>query len=266
MHLLRCLPVLFLLAACAEPEVTLEQLCEQHPAMCNDLVSDGHCVAERAEVIPLRIAEQKLSSDANKYALLMGFDRYVKCMELVKGIQHIKLKEKTTDRVDSYMIALNEMLRLSEQTVQSDLPGLLYYHWSYNRSKPHMERFLQAAKAGKINTPELKLGLARIYTFQTEDEALAIQTIYEALALYPAGAKINPDIYTSLTTLFFKQKKPAMSYHWALVATKAGVKRIGFEVIEKQAKKLKVDLTGIEEIAKQTLEGIQDGKFVPPTL
>ncbi len=261
-RLLSSLPLLVLLSACGEKELNITQVCQEKPGLCADLVEDGHCRVERSETILARFGEQKLPSDANKYRLLLDFEKYSKCMELAKGIEHVKLKEKTTARVDSYMVSLNEIKRLTDETVTSDYPGLLYYHWSRHQSRPHLEKFEQAAKAGQLNTPDLKFALARYYI--EKDKSLAITTMLDALKLYKAGEVVDTDIYTSLTTLYFKQNKLPESYHWALVAQAAGVERIEFDMIVKSAKDNALDKGKIETLADETVAGLELGQFKPP--
>jgi hypothetical protein len=261
-RLLSSLPLLVLLSACGEKELNITQVCQEKPGLCTDLIEDGHCRVERSETILARFGEQKLPSDANKYRLLLDFEKYSKCMELAKGIEHIKLKEKTTARVDSYMVSLNEIKRLTDETVTSDYPGLLYYHWSRHQSRPHLEKFEQAAQAGQLNTPDLKFALARYYI--ERDKSLAITTMLDALKLYKAGEVVDTDIYTSLTTLYFKQNKLPESYHWALVAQAAGVERIEFDMILKSAKDNALDKDKIETLADETVAGLEVGQFKPP--
>ncbi|WP_430455786.1 DUF2989 domain-containing protein [Rheinheimera sp.] len=261
-RLLSSLPLLVLLSACGEKELNITQVCQEKPGLCTDLIEDGHCRVERSETILARFGEQKLPSDANKYRLLLDFEKYSKCMELAKGIEHIKLKEKTTARVDSYMVSLNEIKRLTDETVTSDYPGLLYYHWSRHQSRPHLEKFEQAAQAGQLNTPDLKFALARYYI--ERDKSLAITTMLDALKLYKAGEVVDTDIYTSLTTLYFKQNKLPESYHWALVAQAAGVERIEFDMILKSAKDNALDKDKIETLADETVAGLEAGQFKPP--
>ncbi len=261
-RLLSSLPLFVLLSACGEKELNITQVCQEKPGLCADLVEDGHCRVERSETILARFGEQKLPSDANKYRLLLDFEKYSKCMELAKGIEHVKLKEKTTARVDSYMVSLNEIKRLTDETVTSDYPGLLYYHWSRHQSRPHLEKFEQVAKAGQLNTPDLKFALARYYI--EKDKNLAISTMLDALKLYKAGEVVDTDIYTSLTTLYFKQNKLPESYHWALVAQAAGVERIEFDMIVKSAKDNALDKSKIETLADETVAGLELGQFKPP--
>jgi len=252
------------LTACGEKELGITEVCKSKPELCADLYEDGHCRLERSELILQRFAERKMPSDVNKYRLLLKLERYSKCMDLVKGIEHIKLKEKTTARVNSFMSAEADIAKLIKETASSDYPGLLYFHWSRLQSREHLERFEQAAKEGKLDTPDLKFALARYYI--DRDRKLALTTMFEALKLYKAGDEVDTDIYTSLTSLYFKLGQLPQSYHWAYLAKEAGVERVELETIIKAAKDKKLDTSKIENIADATLDSIESGRFAIPVL
>jgi len=264
MRKLSLLVLVLLVTACGEKELNITEVCRDKPELCADLYVDGHCRLERSELILHRFAERKMPSDVNKYRLLLKLERYSKCMELVKGIEHIKLKEKTTARVNSYMAAEAEIEKLIRETTTSDYPGLLYYHWSRLQSRDHLARFEQAAKAGKLDTPDLKFALARYYI--EKDRKLAIKTMFDALKLYKANDQVDTDIYTSLTTIYFKLGQLPQSYHWAYIAKEAGVDRVQLDTIIIAAKDNKLDIDKIEEVAEATIDAIAAGQFKPPVL
>lgn len=264
MRKLSLLPLVLILAACGEKELSITEVCRDKPELCADLYEDGHCRLERSELILNRFAERKMPSDVNKYRLLLKLERYSKCMDLVKGIEHIKLKEKTTARVNSFLAAEAEIDKLVKETASSDYPGLLYFHWSRLQSRDHLQRFEQAAKAGKLDTPDLKFALARYYI--EKDRKLAINTMYDALKLYKEGDQVDVDIYTSLTTVYFKLGQLAQSYHWALLAKAAGVERVELDTIIQAAKDKQLDIDKIETVADLTIDSIEAGQFQPPVL
>lgn len=251
------------LAGCKE-ELTVTQICSDKPGLCSDLNEDSHCNIQRREVIFERYEEAKLPSDINKFKLLIGFEKYSKCIELAAGIEHIKLKEKTTSRVNGYLTSLEQIKRLTDETVSSSDPNLLYYHWSRQQSESHLQKFLAAEQAKQLETPQLQLALASYYI--KRDLAKTIQILHHALTLSPAGSKIDPEIYTILTTIYYKQGNYPMSFHWALVAENAGVERIEFALIRKELKQQQLDLQRIEQAAENTLVALELGKFVEPEL
>lgn len=257
-------PLLLSLVACGEQELTVNQACEEKPGICSDLNDDSHCKLERRHVIIGRYDELKMPSDKNKYKLLIDFEKYSKCIELASGIEHIKLKEKKTTRVNGYLTSLKEIKRLNDETVSSLDPNLLHYHWSRNQSESHLKKFLQAERNKALETPELQVALASYYMKRNPQKTIDI--LHHALSLYPADAEIDPEIYTALTTIYYKQKKYPQSYHWALLAENAGVQRIEFKHIKAELAQQKIDTDNIEDIADTTITSIQSGQFKAPAL
>lgn len=255
---------LVLLAGCGAEQKTVAQICKDNPAICTDLNEDSHCNVQRAEVIFDRAAEAKLPSDKNKYKLLISFEKYSKCIELASGIEHIKLKEKTTSRVNGFLTSLKEIKRLTEETVSSDDPNLLQYHWSRHQSQSHLEKFLVAEKDKRLETPELQIALASYY--MKRDVKKTIDILHHALSLYPADAAIDPEIYTALTTIHYTQRNYQLSLLWALIAEEAGIERIEFARIKTELKELKIDADPIEALADDTLESIKLGQFKAPQI
>lgn len=257
-------PLLFTLVACGEQELTVNQVCEEKPGICSDLNDDSHCKMERRDVIIGRYEEQKMPSDKNKYKLLIGFEKYSKCIELASGIEHIKLKEKKTTRVNGFLTSLSEIKRLNDETITSDEPRLLHYHWSRNQSETHLQKFLQAEQNKQLETPELQVALASYYMKRNPQKTIDI--LHHALSLYKPEATIDPEIYTALTTIYYQQKKYPLSYHWALLAENAGIQRIEFTRIKEQLTKQEIDTDAIENVADTTIESLQAGQFKVPAL
>ena len=140
----------FLLIQGCGDEVSVRDVCDNTPGMCSDLNTDGHCNVERSQVIVARHYEKAQPTDENKYTLLDNFEQYSRCIYRAAGIEHIKLKDKKTSRVNGYLTSLAEIKRLSNETVNSTYPKLLYYHWSRNGSEEAMEKLLQQEQQYKI--------------------------------------------------------------------------------------------------------------------
>ncbi len=255
---------LLVLAGCGPKQQTVAEICKDNPAVCSDLNEDAQCNEQRRDVIFERFTEGKLPSDKNKYKLLISFEKYSKCIELASGIEHIKLKEKTTSRVNGFLTSLREIKRLTEETVSSDDPNLLQFHWSRHQSQPHLERFLTAEKNQQLETPELQIALASYY--MKRDAKKTIDILHHALSLYKADAVVDPEIYTALTTIYYKQKNYQLSLLWALVAEDAGIERIEFARIKTELKEMKIDADPIESLADDTIDSIKQGQFKVPVL
>lgn len=243
-------------------ELTLRQICDEKPNLCSDLGTDGHCKKERLEVIFRRYHEAKLPSDKNRYHLLTKWEKYSDCIELASQIEHIKLKSKKTLRVDGYLVSVNEIKRLSDATVSSDHPPLLYYHWTRNSSNHHLEKFLALEGTKHINTPELVFGLATYYI--KRDLPKTIQLLYKTLSMHKEGDFVDPEIYSSLSSIYYKLEKPSNAYLWAKVAQLAGVENVNLEELRFEITNQGKTTNGLDRQAENTLESILDGDFVIP--
>ena len=71
-----------------------------------------------------------------------GFESYNQCITLAAKIEHIKLKSKTTSRIEGQLTSIKEMTRLYQDTKNTNHPGLLYYHWSRNNEQSALTRLL----------------------------------------------------------------------------------------------------------------------------
>ncbi len=250
------------LTGCEEPPLTLRDICQEKAELCSDLIQDGHCKDERMAVIFKRYYEAKLPSDKNRYALLMDLEKYSQCMNLASQIEHIKLKEKTTQRVDGYIGAVKDIKRLSDLTKTSDYAPLLYYHWSRNGSQRHLNRFLALEGTKAINTPELMFGLASYYIKRDLDKTIAL--LYKTLEMYKEGDLVNPEIYSSLSSIYFKQEKYANAYLWAKIAILSGDENVNLEELKFHIANQGKTTDALDDLAQETYDGILEGDFKRP--
>ena len=242
--------------------LTLRKICDEKSELCSDLGVDGHCKQERKDVIFDRYFEAKLPTDKNRYNLLMDWEKYSACMALASQIEHIKLKEKKTERVDGYLVSVEQIKRLSDATTASDYPPLLYYHWSRNGSKKALTKFLALEGTKQLDTPELTYGLASYYI--KRDLAKTIKLLYKALKLYKSGEQVNPDIYRSLSSIFFKQDQISRAYVWAKVASLSGQEDVNLQELKFALRNLGKTTDELDDIADDTYDSILDGEFVEP--
>ncbi|MBB1334374.1 MULTISPECIES: DUF2989 domain-containing protein [unclassified Pseudoalteromonas] len=262
--LLRASVLLSLLAltGCEEP-LTLAKVCKETPGLCNDLNTDSHCKAQRADVIMARYHEYKQPTDDNKYLLLKGFEKYDRCVSLAAKIEHIKLKEKTTSRVEAHLTSIKEMTRLFQDTKNTNHPGLLYYHWSRNNDQSALTKLLALEKDPSVTEDaEIQFFLASYYIKFDEDKT--IDLLYKTLELNKAEQTPNPEIFTTLTSLFYKQEKYKHAYTFAKIAQLSGITNVEIFPIEQQLTATGKSLSGLDTLAQQTYDSIQAGQFVSP--
>lgn len=258
---LSALCLLSLLVGCDNAK-SIREICDENSQFCADLNTDSHCNTERADVILGRYAESKTPDDATKYKLLSAFHDYAKCVELAASIEHIKLKEKTTSRVNGHLTALKEINRLSKDTRNSQYPHLLFYHWSRNGDEGAIQSLIAMDEKRELETSEFQYKLATYYT--KFDSDLAIDKLYHALELNPAGNEAKPEIYTALTNMFYQMEEHKLSYIWALVAKEAGVQNIDLAPLEYELTNQGKSLSELANLAADTLSRIEDGNFTSP--
>lgn len=261
---LRASAILTMLAltGCEEP-LTLAQVCKETPGFCSDLNKDSHCKNERSEVILKRYIEYKKPTDENKYQLLKGFESYNQCITLAAKIEHIKLKSKTTSRIEGQLTSIKEMTRLYQDTKNTNHPGLLYYHWSRNNEQSALTRLLAMENDKSVtNSAEMQFYLASYY-IKFDDEK-TIDLLYKTLELNKQGQQPNPEVYTSLISLFYKHDKYKHAYIFSKVAQSAGIENIDLLPIEHQLMSDGKNLDALDALAQQTYEQIQNGEFVSP--
>ncbi len=250
------------LAGC-DGGVTVRDVCDEVPAMCNDLNTDAHCREQRAQVILSRYHEYQSATDDNKYELLRHLESYSQCVSLASKIEHVKLKEKTTSRVEGYMTSLKEINRLFKETRDSDHPGLLYYQWSRNNNQAALNKLLAMEQTDAVrNNPEYQFFLASYYIKLDTDKT--VDLLYHSLELNKPGQIPNPEIFTTLVNIFYKQEKYTLAYTFARIAKESGVENIDFTPMKHQLTASGIDSDKYDTLASKTLTDILEGRFKSP--
>ncbi|MEL0634859.1 DUF2989 domain-containing protein [Pseudoalteromonas carrageenovora] len=250
------------LTGCDEP-LTLAQVCKETPGFCSDLNKDSHCKNERSVVILKRYTEFKKPTDENKYQLLKGFESYNQCITLAAKIEHKKLKSKTTSRIEGQLTSIKEMTRIYQDTHKTNHPGLLYYHWSRNNDQGALNKLLTLENDKSVTqSAEMQFFLASYY-IKFDDEK-TIDLLYKTLELNEEGIEPNPEVYTSLISLFYKHDKLKHAYIFSKVAQMSGIENIDLLPIEHQLLGNGKNLDSLDTLAQQTYEQIQNGEFVSP--
>lgn len=246
-----------------EQALTLNQVCEETPGFCADLNKDSHCKDLRADVIFARYYEYKTPTDDNKYQLLKNLEQYDKCVSLAAQIEHIKLKEKTTSRVEGHLTSQKEMTRIYQDTKLTDHPGLLYYHWSRNNSNFAMNKLLNMQDDPDVQSdPEIQMFLATYYA--KFDDEKTIDLLYRVLELNPAGQQPPQEVYASLVSIFYKQKKYKHAYTFARVSQMSGFTEVDILPIQHEITSRGKSLEPLDELAQETYDSILSGEFVSP--
>ncbi|AWB67689.1 DUF2989 domain-containing protein [Saccharobesus litoralis] len=242
--------------------VSVRKVCKETPQFCQDLNKDSWCKDKRANVIIGRYLESQQASDDIRYQLILDLESYSECVEIASHIEHIKLKEKTTTRVQGYVTSLKELERLKNVTKSSNDPRLLYWHWSRNGDENALTQFLKLRETGDLETPDLQFKLATYWVKIDRDATIDI--LYHALALYKDGDKIDPEILKTLSTLYLKEDKLKHAYVWGRIAKDYGMKEIDLAPMKAILGNQGVDVDKLDDFADEYQSQIESGSFVPP--
>lgn len=265
MRLFSVLILASLLSGCEDMffgQKTISQICRDYPQMCQDLNLDAHCRREKAEIIRTRYANLQAPSDPLKYDLLLQFEDYQECIGKAAQIEHIKHKEKKTDRVKGVITARRQLAQIARDTEDSKYPYLLHYHWSRFGREESLQEFKVLEAAGKLEEPALQVFLAEHYVKRDLDKTVKI--LYHALELYDSGDEVDPEIFYSLSTIFLKQERFPRAYVWAYVAKEYGVKDLDLAAIEALVRQVGKRPSRLENIGDDYISDINSGKFKAP--
>ncbi len=254
-----------LLSSCDKRQ-SFSQVCAENPAICAEFSEDTWCRKERVAVVFANVALAKQSSDEHKFNALIAYENYEKCMSHASQIEHIKFKEKKTARVENVLKARAKIKQLSDQTIDSKYPRLLYFHWSHYLNKKSLAEFLKLEGDAVMENPESQYELATYYA--KRDMTKTRKLLFHALELYRADDVINIEIFETLTSIYQTLGDQKQAYIWLKVLSLALPKdhqsEINSNSLEQFAQNPELDLHLLDKVAKSTLKSIEKGEFVSP--
>ena len=155
------------------------------------------------------------------------------------------------------------MTRLYQDTIDTNHPGLLYYHWSRNNNQGALNKLLAIEDDPSVTqSAEMQFFLASYY-IKFDDEK-TIDLLYKTLELNQKGRIPNPEVYTSLISLFYKHDKFKHAYIFSKVAQMSGIENIDLFEIEQELLSTGKNLSGLDSLAEQTYQQVLEGEFVSP--
>lgn len=252
-----------LLQAC-NSEQNITELCEENVAICAEFVADSWCKSERKKILLSYKSLNTQAIDFNKYNVLIALENYKECMSFAGKIEHIKLKEKRSVRLQNTENAIKKITALSNETKNSDDPYILYYHWSRYLEKTALHKFIKLEGSQALESPELQFFLATYYTKIDDKKTLGL--LYHALELYKEGDKINPELLKSLITIFTDNEEYKQAYIWLKILELyiPSDKNINKNSLPNFAQFHRLDAAFLDKVAISTLSKIQSGQFTSP--
>jgi len=260
--LIPILAIFFFLSGC-DTGPNVAELCKANTEICHEFNEDNWCKRERISVALSRIDLKNSQKDADKYKVLVAYEGYAECMSLASKIQHIKLKEKTTKRINNYVKAKEQIEKISNETLASEHPHLLYYHWTRELNESSLNKFLQLEGTSALENSTSQLHLATYYTKRDLEKTLSL--LFHALELRESTEDVDPEIYHSLTTIFTKKKKYKQAYIWLKIQSlsDSNDKKIMTALTQYQ-KVYQLDTDFLNKVAENTLNKIDRGEFTTP--
>ena len=242
----------------------LADLCEKEPRMCKEFKEDSWCKKERKTTLFAAVALKNSDNDEVKHDLLIAYERYYKCVKFSSKIEHIKLKQKKTDRVANYVNLQKRIAALSDDTIDSNHPSLLFYHWTRHVNEDALKKFLAMEGSAALETSSAQFNLATHYIKRDTDKTLNL--LFHALELHEIGEKINTEIFKSLTTIFLDKKKYKLGYIWLRVLRlyDEESKVVKEKTLYNLSETYELDTEFLDKVAENTLRKIENNSFKSP--
>lgn len=247
------------LAGCYDSAPTVREICQGTPSMCSDLNDDNWCNSERRQLIFSRYDVSQNKTPENQYYLMQDLQEYSKCIELASTIEHKKLKQKQSNRIEAYINSQKNIKALAKETENSEHPLWLYWHWSNQGDTNALDKLLAMEGSKRMRTPELQLALATYYTKQ--DSKKTFKLLYNALRLYKEGDRINPEIPSTLVSMYLKEGKAEKAYVWSQVAWQLGQDNLDKNSMKNIVTASEDEYDDWDDQAEDIVDQIKDGQF-----
>ncbi|MDV6315138.1 DUF2989 domain-containing protein [Idiomarina sp. HP20-50] len=251
--------VVIALTGCVESKPTVREICQASPALCSDLNDDNWCNSERRQLIFSRYKLHQKETSENQYFLMRDLQTYAQCIELASTIEHKKLKSKQSSRIEAFINSQKNIKQLAERTADSEHPLWLYWHWSNRGNEEALQKLLALEGTPKLEKPELKLALATYYA--KHDSKKTFKLLYNAMRLYRPGDRINPEIPSTLVSMYLKEEKPAKAYIWSQVAWELGQDNLDKNSMKNIVNASDAQYEQWDEQAQAIVEKLRDGNF-----
>lgn len=262
-NILRLISILLLTSCDSGPN--LSEVCQNNEQLCQVFTEDSWCKAERKNVIMTSVHLNNSKQDIDKYNLLLAYEAYGTCIRYAKKIEHIKLKEKKSRRIENYLKVQQLIKQLSEQTKNSSHPSLLFYHWSRYLDQNALDKFLAMEGSALLETPNAQFALATYYIKTDETKTLAL--LFHALELYKENEEINDEIFSSLATIFQGDNKVKQAYIWLKIyhLYTPDKESVTDQSLIDFANTHQLKQSLLDQVAEQTLANIEQSTFKAPT-
>ncbi|MGM7447237.1 DUF2989 domain-containing protein [Idiomarina sp. ST20R2A10] len=247
------------LTGCMEGKPSVSKICESTPGICSDLNTDNWCNVERSELIYSRYERSLNDTSENQYFVMRDLEKYSKCIELAATLEMTKSKQKQSDRLEAFINSRKNIEKLADETADSEHPLWLYWHWANRSDHEALDKLLALEGSKKMETPELKLALATYYT--KKDSEKTFELLYSALRLYRPDDKVNPEIPSTLVSMYLKEGNGPEAYVWSQVAWQFGQKNLDKNSMKSIVNASEDQYDDWDDRAEAIVDKIEEGKF-----
>jgi len=250
------------LTGCIDDERSINGICENHSQICTDIETKGWCKNERALLIRNRLQQIKAPNDQeNHYRSLINWKKFSYCIEAASNIKRRNIDDRDPTKAASFINSVREIEKLEQQTINSQLPQLLYYHWVQSGNDIKIDTLLKLDQNNKLDTTELQLMMSSYYSKINGKKAAKAQ--YNALELLTQQDldSIDHTIFASLSTHHYQTKNLELSYIWAQVAVRFGLKANLYSSLTSELSRKGVQLTVLDQKADDIYQSINNLAF-----
>lgn len=254
-----------MLAGCFSDKHSIYSICEDNPQICSDIETKGWCKKERSTLIRNRHRQLVAPDDEeNLYTSLKNWKTFSKCIEAASNIKRKNIEDRDPTKAASFVNSIREIEKLEQLTINSQLPQLLYYHWAQNGDEKKINRLINLDKNKKLETTEMQVMMASYYGKFDQDKAAS--ALYKALSLLTDTdlQQLDHSIFASLSTYFYQTKNLRLSYIWAQVAVRYGLKVNLYSSLTGEIKRQGESLPQLDKQAENVYQSIQSLQFKPP--
>ncbi|MFP2770843.1 DUF2989 domain-containing protein [Oceanisphaera sp. KMM 10153] len=246
------------LTACEQDRI--QTICETTPQFCADLHEDSWCKFERSDLIRARKQQADTPNDANIYALMASLKTYHDCLDPLLAIEYTKRKERKNDKLEATIKAKTALIQLEQQTIDSDYPYLLLWHWQLRGDNKAKARFISLADRTEMQQPELQKALAELLIIR--DSAAAEQALHRALSLYDAEATVDSEIIANLLTLYIRERRYRDAWIWTRVLSSLGHSAmLNLERIDPYARFDEVQQRQMQQAVDSIIHQLETGSY-----
>jgi len=252
------------LTGCFSDEKSLYAICRDTPQVCDDIKTQGWCKNERTELIRNRYRQIKEPKNhKNLYDTLITWKSFNTCIEKASNIKRKKITDRDPTKAATFVTSILEIEKLEKLTKSSNYPDLLYYHWVEYGDDSKISKLVSLDRRGKLNTSDLQFKMSTYYGKVNREKA--INALLKGLSLLTESKldTLDHNVFASLTTYYYQMKKLELSYTWAQVAIKFGLKANLYSSLTTELKRKNTDLNELKLKADNIYESIQNLNFKP---